>query len=108
MGASRRSPVFYNRVKGEMEDAVAALGFATLVIARPSVLSGDRESLGQPKRPGEALALAATKRLRALIPANYRTIAADDVASALLDAVPRRKGDHVLLSGEMQRPSARP
>ncbi|HWP11866.1 MAG TPA: NAD(P)H-binding protein, partial [Ramlibacter sp.] len=40
MGANARSKVFYNRVKGEMEEALSALGFETLVIARPSFLVG--------------------------------------------------------------------
>ena len=39
MGADRQSGIFYNRVKGETEDALAALGFDTLVIARPSILA---------------------------------------------------------------------
>src|SRR5690606_17391283 len=41
MGADARSSIFYNRVKGELEDALTALGFSTLVIARPSFLAGD-------------------------------------------------------------------
>jgi len=53
MGADSRSPVFYNRVKGEMEDAVQGLGFETVVIARPSLLAGDRTALKQAPRPGE-------------------------------------------------------
>ena len=57
MGANPRSAIFYNRVKGEMEEALSALGFDTLVIARPSFLAGDREALGQPLRSGEKLAL---------------------------------------------------
>src|SRR3954465_11547096 len=53
MGASARSGIFYNRTKGEIEDALAALPFTGLVIARPSMLAGDRASLGQPVRAGE-------------------------------------------------------
>lgn len=53
LGANARSSVFYNRVKGEMQDAVAALGFESVVIVQPSLLVGDREKLGQPARPGE-------------------------------------------------------
>jgi hypothetical protein len=58
MGASARSAVFYNRVKGEMEQAVSALGYDSVVIARPSMLAGDRESLDQPIRSGERIGLA--------------------------------------------------
>lgn len=102
MGADARSSIFYNRVKGELEDALAALGFDALVIARPSFLAGDRASLGQPVRGGEKLALRVSESLRALIPANYRSIAARDVAAALLREVPRASGRLVLLSGTMQ------
>jgi uncharacterized protein YbjT (DUF2867 family) len=35
LGANARSPNFYSRVKGEMEAAVGALGFASVVVARP-------------------------------------------------------------------------
>ncbi|HXE50114.1 MAG TPA: NAD(P)H-binding protein [Ramlibacter sp.] len=103
MGANPRSNVFYSRVKGEMEEALAALGFETLVIARPSFLAGDRESLGQPVRSGEGLALNVSRWLAPLIPDNYRSIDARCVARALLKTVPVTRGRRVLLSGEMQR-----
>jgi uncharacterized protein YbjT (DUF2867 family) len=103
MGASARSAVFYNRVKGEMEDALATLGYATMVVARPSFLAGDRESLGQPVRSGESIALAVSGWLKPLIPRNLRAIYAEDVAAALLVGVrAARPGVHVLLSGDMQ------
>lgn len=103
MGADSGSTIFYNRVKGELEEALAALDFQTLVIARPSFLVGDRATLGQPVRGGETLALNVSRWLKPLIPANLRSIAAADVAAALLKAVPRNRGRHVLLSGAMQR-----
>lgn len=103
MGADARSSVFYNRVKGELEDALAGLGYDGLVIARPSFLAGDRTSLGQPVRSGETLALRISTWLRPLIPANYRSIHAGDVATALLRAVPTAQGRSVLLSGKMRR-----
>lgn len=102
MGASARSAVFYNRVKGELEEALAGLGFATLVIARPSVLVGDRAALGQPTRRGEELASRVGHLLRPLIPKSLRPIAAGDVARALLRAVPTATGNRLLLSGDMQ------
>lgn len=103
MGADAGSRIFYNRVKGELEEALSQLGFATLVIARPSFLAGDRESLGQPARRGEKLALKFSRLLAPVIPKNLRSIAAVDVAAALVLSVPAREGKHVLLSGEMQR-----
>jgi uncharacterized protein YbjT (DUF2867 family) len=102
MGADARSKIFYNRVKGELEDALAALPFEGQVIARPSFLVGDREALGQPARGGEKLALRVSTLLRPLIPSNLRSIVAADVAAALLAKVPGASGRVVLLSGEMQ------
>src|SRR5262249_5005710 len=68
MGANARSGIFYSRVKGELEEALAALRFEGLVIARPSVLAGDRGSLGQPERRGEKISIAISRALRPLIP----------------------------------------
>ncbi|MBC5765923.1 NAD(P)H-binding protein [Ramlibacter albus] len=102
MGADARSSIFYSRTKGELEDALSGLGYEGIVIARPSMLAGDRESLGQPVRGGEVLALKVSKALRGFIPKNYRSIQAADVAQALLANVPRASGTRVLLSGEMQ------
>ncbi len=102
MGADARSSVFYNRVKGELEQALALLGFSTLVLARPSFLTGNREALGQPARGGEKWALNLSRWLGPLIPGNYRAIQAADVAAALVQAVAEgRPGRRVLLSGEM-------
>jgi uncharacterized protein YbjT (DUF2867 family) len=95
--------VFYSRVKGELEDALARMPFEGLVIARPSLLVGNREVLGQPTRRGEVLASALGKAIGFLIPANYKPIAASAVARALLSAVPSARDKTVLLSGSMRR-----
>jgi uncharacterized protein YbjT (DUF2867 family) len=103
MGADAHSRIFYSRVKGELEDALAALNFQGFVIARPSMLVGDREALGQLVRSGERIAMHVGALLGPLIPANYRPIAASKVARALLTRVPTARGREVLLSGEMQK-----
>lgn len=103
MGADPRSRVFYSRVKGELEDAVAALGFEGLVIARPSLLLGDRSRLGQAIRPLESMGMAAGRLVGGVLPRHYRPIAAEAVAAALLARVPAARGRVVLLSGDMQR-----
>lgn len=103
MGADSRSAVFYNRVKGEMEAAVAGLGFETVVIARPSLLAGDRASLRQAQRPGEQWALRAARWLSPLIPANYRAVDAGQVAQALVDTLRSAgPGCHLLRSGALR------
>jgi len=102
MGADAKSRVFYHRVKGETEEALAQLPFEGLVIARPSLLTGDREALGQPVRTAEKVATAVSRLLGPLIPANYRPVAAVRVARALCARVPTARGRVVLLSGELQ------
>jgi uncharacterized protein YbjT (DUF2867 family) len=84
LGADHRSRVFYNRVKGEMEAAVAALGFETLVLAQPSLLIGDRAALGQPTRRGERWAMRLVGPVLGFVPKSIRPIEAETVARALL------------------------
>jgi uncharacterized protein YbjT (DUF2867 family) len=103
MGADAKSRVFYNRIKGEMEQSLTRMGFSSLVIARPSLIDGDRAALGQSERAGEGLGLLLARGLRPLLPANYRAILARDVALALLRAVHAGvPGVTTLLSGQMQ------
>lgn len=103
LGADARSGVFYNRVKGEAEAALQTLGFERLVIARPSLLDGARESLGQPHRAGEAWSLRLAWPLAPLIPKAWRPIGADRVARALRLALDQPgPAVQVLESGAMQ------
>lgn len=91
LGADAASRVFYNRVKGEMEAQLAALAFERLVIARPSLLAGERGALGQAPRVGERLALALLTPIGRLLPARLRPIEATVVARAMRTAL-RRAG----------------
>ena len=102
MGADSGSGIFYNRVKGETEDALRAMPLHTLAIARPSFLAGDREALGQRRRSGERWALAISRAFRPLIPSHYQSIHPQRVARALIRSVRGPVGTHVLLSGSMQ------
>jgi len=102
MGANAHSAVFYNRVKGQLEEALQALPTESLVIARPSLLLGDRSALGQPSRTGEYLAQRLLVPLRWLLPPNLRPIHARKVAQALLRKVPATKGALILPSADLQ------
>ena len=42
IGADAKSKVFYNRVKGEVEEAIRGLGFSELILFQPSLLLGPR------------------------------------------------------------------
>ena len=83
LGADPRSRVFYNRVKGETEEALLVLDFDTLALFRPSLLLGRRV----PSRLGERVMAAVLwfaepmllGRLR-----KYRAIEASAVARAML------------------------
>ena len=101
MGANSKSLVFYSRVKGELEEALASLAFDGLVMARPSLLVGERSGLGQPERPGERIGQVIGRLLGPLVPGNYRPVSADDVARALLARVPTAAGRVVVPSGEI-------
>jgi len=108
LGADAGSRVFYNRVKGEMQDAVAQLGYESLVIAQPSLLIGDRASLGQPTRRGEVLAARLFGPVMGLVPRGIRPIEASAVASALVDALlAGTPGLRLLSSAKMQAHAAR-
>jgi uncharacterized protein YbjT (DUF2867 family) len=103
LGANAQSHVFYNRVKGEKQQAIGGLGYRTLVIAQPSLLVGDRAALGQPVRNAEVLVARLLRPVMGLVPKGVRPIAADDVAAAMLQAVlAGQAGTRVLGSGLMQ------
>lgn len=100
LGADPRSRVFYNRVKGEAEEALKALGFPSLVILRPSLLLGDRAE----SRPGERAAIVASRIFAPLLrPFGSRPIEGRTVAKAMV-ALGRDAGDgvRVVPSGELQ------
>ena len=96
LGAAADSRVFYNQVKGEVENAIAALGYPSLTLVRPSLLDGGPRP---DSRPGERIALGIARILRPLIPARYRAVATDAVARTLLAAaLAQVPGVHILES----------
>ena len=104
LGADPGSSVFYNRVKGEMQAAIAQLGYDSVVIAQPSLLIGDRAALGQPTRAAEVWITRALSPWMGLVPRRVRPIKASAVAAALLaETLAARPGVRILSSGDMQR-----
>jgi uncharacterized protein YbjT (DUF2867 family) len=100
LGASAGSRVFYNRVKGETEDGVRALGYGSTTVVRPSLLLGDRAE----RRFGEEVA----KRFGFLMPGRLRPVDAADVADALVAAAAEdRRGERVIESDEIRRMARR-
>ena len=104
LGADVNSRVFYNRVKGEMQAAIVQLGYASVVIAQPSLLVGDRAALGQPTRAGEVWITRLLNPVMNLVPRGVRPIQASAVANAMLAATLRgTPGVTLLSSGDMQQ-----
>jgi uncharacterized protein YbjT (DUF2867 family) len=88
MNADRKSLVFYNRVKGEIEDAVAGLNFPKLTILRPGLFIGQRTE----KRAAESIAIRVHGFLKAMLPPSWQGVTAEDVAKVLLAQQFRQKG----------------
>jgi uncharacterized protein YbjT (DUF2867 family) len=103
LGGNPRSRVFYNRVKGEVERDVAAVGFEGLAILRPSLILGDRAERRPAERLAQALApLAAPLLLGPL--RKYRAIRAQSVAAAMVRLAKEGfRGVRVLESDEVER-----
>lgn len=102
-GANARSSVFYNRVKGELEDGLKAMDLSALVIAQPSLLLDYRDGLQQPPRLGERIAIPFARLLAPLLPGVFRPVRARAVAQALVKTVPTAKGVVVLASDVLAR-----
>lgn len=80
LGADKHSTIFYNRVKGEVEEAIDQVGFRTVHIFRPSLLLGKREE----ERAGEGAATVFFKLFGFLIPAKYKAVDSARVARAMV------------------------
>ncbi len=96
MGANAHSPFFYNRVKGEMEEALIAQNWPKLTIARPSMLLGDRSK----QRMNETLL-----RRCSVCYGNWKSIDARDVARVMLAEAmrPEHEGVTILSSSELRK-----
>jgi len=96
VGASVESKIFYNRVKGELEDALRTLPYRSVTIVRPSLLVGDRREF----RLGEQIA----KRVGWLAPGKYKPVSATRVAEALVSAArDDTPGMRIIESNEIAR-----
>ena len=81
LGASRSSPFFYSRVKGETEQGLREMGWPSASILRPSVIAGERAE----SRPLERL----SEHLLRIAPATWRPVSAHDIAAAMIAAARR-------------------
>lgn len=86
VGASASSPVFYNRVKGELEDGLRALVFPYLSIYQPGLLMSERSE----QRLAEAMGIRVMPAINCLLQGplrKYRGIEAEAVARAMVNEI---------------------
>lgn len=96
LGADANSAVFYNKVKGEMEQALQDQDWPQLTIVRPSLLLGARQEF----RLGERLAAPFMRWL----PGKYRGIEATVLARALWRlALEEDRGLRIIESNQLRR-----
>lgn len=101
IGANAKSRVFYSRVKGELEEALIALAYPSLTIARPAFILGNRDEY----RRGEEWA----KRFDWLFPPKYKGIQAKTIAKALAESARHAAdGVQILESQEMRKRFGQP
>ncbi|SNR41767.1 NAD(P)H-binding [Lutibacter agarilyticus] len=84
LGANANSSIFYNKTKGEMEQAVLAEKIEKTHILQPSIIGGDRKET----RIGEKIGLVIFKLLQPLFFGKlkkYRLTEADHIAQAMIN-----------------------
>ncbi len=83
MGSDSKSKIFYNRTKGEMEEALKEIGYPCLRIFRPSLLLGKRDEF----RLGERIGALLTPVLKPLMLGSlkkYAPVEAESVAKFMV------------------------
>jgi uncharacterized protein YbjT (DUF2867 family) len=102
-GANSKSSIFYNKVKGEVEEGIRSLDYPKIEILRPSLLMGDREDT----RLGESIGQLFMKVFSFLFIGplkNIKGVKGTSVAKALLHyANDSSEGVTVHYSSELQR-----
>jgi uncharacterized protein YbjT (DUF2867 family) len=97
MGANKRSTIFYNRTKGEMEHAVLKQHIKNTFILRPSLIGGERKE----HRIGEKIALVVFKLMQPLLIGNlkqYKTIDAENIAKAMCYLANKKTNAEVIIT----------
>ena len=84
MGANAQSKIFYNKVKGELENHIQSLNLKYVSILRPSLLLGER----QEQRTLEDMTQKLYQKFSHLVPNTfkYKPVTAEKVAHTMVDA----------------------
>lgn len=84
LGANSKSSIFYNKIKGEMEESVLTQKIPNTYILRPSIILGNRNE----KRFGERIGILIIQLISFLLIGKlkkYRAIEADKIAQAMIN-----------------------
>lgn len=101
IGANSASLFFYNRTKGELENALKKMNYSSLTLVRPAVISGEREQ----KRLGERLLIAGLKLSSPFLPSRWHLNPAQIIAKSLVEAsTGMAPGIHVVPSSNLIQP----
>ena len=97
MGANKKSKVFYNRTKGEMEQDVLHQGIQHTSILRPSLIGGEREE----RRILEKIGLKVFRLMQPLFIGplkKYRIINAESIAQAMVNLANTTSNTDVIIT----------
>jgi len=102
LGADPHSRIFYNRVKGEVEEAIRKISFITINIFHPSLLLGERTEHRIGEKAG-AFIMSGLKYVLVGPLRKYRAIQARDVAKAMVQVAQKNlKGVNIFDSKQIQ------
>ncbi len=97
-GASLSIPLFYCRVKGELERDMGNIGFRSLTIVRPGMIGGHRAEF----RLAERVVFPLATLLRPLLPRGLRINPVANIAKRLVESVvASRPGRHMIVSRDL-------
>ncbi len=93
--ANSKSLIFYSRVKGQCEDALAKIGFKSLTIVRPGFIDGVRSDI----RIGEKIGISLFKALAPILPKSIRVNPVQKIAQTMLEAaIASKEGKKIIES----------
>ena len=101
LGANKNSRIFYNRTKGEMEQAVLNVHIPNTYILRPSLITGVRQN----RRFGEWIGAVLMRIVSVFLVGKYkkyRAIKADVIARAMHHLANRKLQSQILESDQIQ------
>ena len=101
LGADAKSAIFYNKIKGQMEEAVLEQGIAHTYILQPSIIGGQRDE----RRLGEWIAQKVFSVFNMLLLGpmkKYRSIQASTIAKAMIWLANNKYSTSRIMSDEIE------